>query len=372
MSVNVVVVTVAHRGDDARIVHRQIRSLLEADHSVTLVSADPGESRAQDPPGLERITVRRAVGRRRVGAWREARRAARRFARFADVVIVHDPELVPVIGLARWRRTALVWDVHEDFVASVSDRRWIPRPARPAVRRGLLMLERVARRRFHVILAEDSYRSRFPNAPVVPNSTWILDEPAPIDPDARVVYVGRISRSRGVSTLVSLGEELVARGGPRLVLVGAADADIEPVIADAARRGVLDWRGPLPNPEALSLVRGAVVGLSLLSNHPNYVHSRPTKIVEYMAQGTPAISTPLPLAVEMIEASGAGVITSSWFGPELVNEVADAVMAYWSSPALRGAHGSTGWAYVRDNLSWNGDGARFVGLLEGFSASTRR
>ena len=369
---NVVVVTVAHRGDDARIVHRQIRSLLEAGHSVTLISSDPGDGRSQDPPGLERIAVRRAVGRRRVRAWREARRAARRFVRFADVVIVHDPELVPVIGLARWKHTSLVWDVHEDFVASVSDRRWIPRPLRPLVRRGLLLLERVARRRFHVILAEDSYRERFPNAPVVPNSTWVLDQPAPVDSDARVVYVGRISRSSGVSTLVSLGEELMARGGPRLVLAGAADADVEPVITDAARRGVLDWRGPLPNPEAMTLVRGAVAGLSLLSNHPNYVHSRPTKIIEYMAQGTPAISTPLPLAVEMIEASGAGVITSSWFGPELVSEVADAVMAYVSSPALRGEHGRIGWSYVRDHLSWNSDGARFVGLLEGFSASKRR
>lgn len=369
---NVVVVTVAHRGDDARIVHRQIRSLLEAEHLVTLVAPDPGEGRSQDPPGLDRIVVRRAVGRRRVGAWWQARRAVRRFARLADVVIVHDPELVPVIGLARWGRTQLVWDVHEDFVASVSDRRWIPRPARPLVRRTLVVLEAVAKRRFHVILAEDSYRTRFPTAPVVPNSTWVLDDPAEVDRDPRVVYVGRLSRSRGVSTLVSVGEELHKVGGPRLVLVGAADTDVEPVLDDAVRRGVIDWRGPLPNPQALAIVRGAVAGLSLLSNHPNYVHSRPTKVIEYLAQGTPAISTPLPLAVETITASGAGVVTTDWFGPDLVAEVVDAVMAYVSSPALRGAHGRAGWQYVRDHLSWNSDGARFVGFLDEISATTRR
>jgi glycosyltransferase involved in cell wall biosynthesis len=371
--VNVVVVTVAHRGDDARIVHRQIRSLLEANHSVTLIAPDPGDGRSQDPPGLERIAVRRAVGRRRVAAWRDARRAARRFTRIADVVIVHDPELVPAIGIGRWRRTQLVWDVHEDFVASVSDRRWIPRPLRPIVRRGLLLLEAVAKRRFHVILAEDSYQARFPSAPVVPNSTWVGQEPAAVDVgNPRVVYVGRLSRSRGVSTLVSLGEELTSRGGPRLVLVGPADADVAAVLDDAVRRGVLEWRGPLPNPEAMAIVRGAVAGLSLLSNHPNYVHSRPTKIVEYMAQGTPAISTPLPLAVEMIGASGAGVIAAHWFGPELVAEVADAVMAYMSSPALRGAHGQAGHEYVRRSLSWNADGATFVSLIEEFSRGSSR
>ena len=368
---NVVVVTVAHRGDDARIVHRQIRSLLEANHSVTLVAPDPGEARGQDPARLERIVVPRAVGRRRVGSWWAARRAVRRFVRIADVVIVHDPELVPWIGLGRWRRTALVWDVHEDFVASVSDRRWIPRPVRPLVRRALLVLEAAGRRRFHIVLAEDSYRARFPHAPVVPNSTWIDDQPAPMDDERRVVYVGRISRSRGVSSLVALGEELVRVRGPRLVLVGPADGDVTPVLDDAVRRGVLDWRGPLPNPEAMAVVRGAVCGLSLLSNHPNYVHSRPTKIVEYFAQGTPAITTPLPLAMQMIEASGAGVVTAEWFGPDLVSEVADAVMAYQSSPALRGAHGAAGWEYVRSEFSWNADGSRFVGLMEGFSASRR-
>jgi glycosyltransferase involved in cell wall biosynthesis len=370
---NVVVVTVAHRGDDARIVHRQIRSLLEAEHSVTLVAPDPGESRSQDPKGLERIVIRRAVGRRRLLAWWEARRAARRFAGIADVILVHDPELVPVLAIGRWKRAALVWDVHEDFVASVSDRAWLPRAARPFVRRILVVLEKVAQKRFQVILAEDSYTSRFPHAPVVPNSTWVLGDPADLDLSSpRVVYVGRLSRSRGVSSLVALGEELVRLGGPRLVLVGPADADVAAVLDDAVRRDVLDWHGPLPNPEALAVVRGAVAGLSLLSNHANYVHSRPTKVIEYMAQGTPAITTPLPLAVEMVQASGAGVVTSSWFGPDLVSEVADAVMAYASSPALRSEHGRQSWEYLRANLSWNSDGSRFVGLKEGFSATSRR
>lgn len=367
---HVLVVTCAHRGDDARIVHRQIRSLLEHDHTVALIAPEPGdEARRQDPRGLERLVIPRAEGRRRWRAWWAVRRTARRFARVIDVVIVHDPELLPVLGVGRWHGATMVWDVHEDFVASVSDRRWIPWFVRPVVRRLVAGLEWFARRRYRVVLAEDSYRERFPEAPVVPNSTWVLDDPAPLDSaDQRVVYVGRLSRGRGASSLVSVGEELVRRGGPRLVLVGAADADVEPVLRDAVRRGVVEWRGPLSNPEAMSVVRGAVAGLSLLGNHPNYVHSRPTKVVEYLANGVPAICTPLPLATQMIEASGAGVVTRHWMGPELATEVADAVMAYASSPAMRGEHGAEGWQYVRENLSWNSDGARFVGLLEGFAA----
>jgi len=365
---HVLVVTCAHRGDDARIVHRQITSLLEHDHRVTLIAPDPGdEARRQDPPGLERLAVPRAAGRRRMAAWRAVRRTARRFARMVDVVIVHDPELLLVLGWGRWHGATLVWDVHEDFVASVEDRQWIPRLASRWVGRVVALVESTARRRFQVVVAEDSYRERFPNAPVVPNTTWVLDDPAPFDPsDPRVVYVGRLSQGRGITALIALGEELARRGGPRLVLIGGADVEVESMLDGIGP--AVEWRGPLANPEALAVVRGAVAGVSLLGNHPNYVHSRPTKVVEYLANGVPAISTPLPMAVQMIGDSGAGVVTHHWLGDDLVSEVADAVMAYASSPALRGEHGANGWRYVRDNLSWNSDGARFVGLIEGLSS----
>jgi glycosyltransferase involved in cell wall biosynthesis len=370
---NVVVVTVAHRGDDARIVHRQIRSLLEAGHSVTLVAPDPGEeSRRLDAPGLERIVVQRAVGRRRMSSWWQARRVLSRFARVADVILIHDPELVPVVGLGRWRRAVLVWDVHEDFVASVADRRWLPKPARPVVRFVLRVVQRFAERRFRIVIAEHSYGARFVGAPVVPNSTWVVSAPEPVADDKRVVYVGRVSTGRGAAALVSLGDELTSRRGPRLVVVGPADRDVEAIMRDAAERGVLDWRGPLANPEAMRLVDGAVAGMSLLLDEPNYRHSQPTKIMEYLAHGTPTITTPLPLAAELVGASGGGVVTRHWNGPDLVTEVADAVMAFATSDELRNRTGITGWTYVRDNLSWNADGASFVRLLEEWVQETRR
>ena len=370
---NVVVVTVAHRGDDARIVHRQIRSLVEAGHSVTLVAPDPGEeSRRLDAPGLERIVVQRAVGRRRVSSWWQARRVLSRFARVADVILVHDPELVPVVGLGRWRRTVLVWDVHEDFVASVADRRWLPKPIRPAVRMTLRAVQRFAEGRFHIVIAEHSYGERFVGAHVVPNSTWVVPVPEPVASDKRVVYVGRVSAGRGAAALVSLGDELTSRRGPQLVVVGPADRDVEAIMSDAHQRGVLEWRGPLANPEAMRLVDGAVAGLSLLLDEPNYRHSQPTKIMEYLAHGTPTITTPLPLAAELVGTSGGGVVTRHWSGPDLVTEVADAVMAFATSDELRNRTGLTGWSYVKDNVSWNADGAAFVRLLEGWVQSTRR
>lgn len=358
----VLIVTCAHRGDDARIVHRQARILLEQGHRVVLVSAPPDDPSA-DPVGLVRVPIRRTSGRHRLGPWRDARRAIAEHLDASAIVVVHDPELVAVVR-RRWLSVRpFVWDVHEDFAASVSDRAWIPGPLAPVVRRAIALVQRRAARRMHVIVAEESYRAFLPDAPFVPNSTWIPDE-VPVDGPREpheVVYVGRISSGRGVDEMIELGRTL----GPdvRVVLVGSADADVRDRLEAAARSGAVEWRGPLPNPEALAATQGAVAGLSLLRDEDNYRHSRPTKLIEYMAAGVPVITTPLPLAVEMVEESGSGVVVP--FGD--VEAAAAAIRRLVADPAGRRAAIEAGHRYVGERHSWQVDGARFVALLEGWA-----
>jgi len=369
--VKVVAVSTSHRGDDARIVHRQARVLLEAGHSVTLIAPDPGAAASLDPAGLVRRVVPRAVGRRRVGAWMAARRALRAEVRDADVVIVHDLELVPVLTLFVRTHAVVVWDVHEDYRAMAREAVWIPAPLRLLVVGAVAMVEWWARQRCRLVLAERGYAKRFADALVVPNTTWVGDEPAIVPADAPVVYVGRVSLDRGAKEMIALGEALPARGGPRVVIVGPADAQCEQMLREAAQRGAVEWRGALPNPEAMAIVRGSALGLSLLRDTPNYRVSRPTKILEYLAAGVPVISTPLPQAAEVLDRSGAGHITSHWDGDALVNEVADVVMSYVSSPERRERESRSGWAYVRNNESWNVDGPAFVATLESFVNDAR-
>lgn len=358
---HVVVVTCAHRGDDARIVQRQARALLEAGHRVTLVAPVPADLTA-DPPGLGRVAVPRAVGRRRLGSWRAVRTAVRSLAVDADVFILHDPELVALLARRRLAPT-VVWDVHEDFVASVSDRGWIPRWARPLVVGAVRAVEWWGRHRCHLIVAEDAYQERLGPVPVVPNSTWVADDVLGLDRSGplRVVYVGRLSVGRGVDELIRLGQRLA--GTAVVELIGEADADVHDRLTAAVTAGHVRWHGYLPNPDALARVRGALAGVALLHDEPNYRHSRPTKLVEYLAQGVPVVTSPLPLAVELVEASGGGVVVP--FGG--VEEVAQVVEQWCAQPLERERLARQGHAYVAEHHSWQRDGARFVELLEGWS-----
>ena len=364
--------TCAHRGDDARIVHRQARSLLGAGHRVTLISPDPGVSaRSLDPEGLVRTLIPRAVGRRRMVAWWAVRRALSPLRPGADVILIHDPELVPIVTIGRRQQAVFVWDVHEDFVAVARGTVWMPRPLRGVLSATVTVAERFASLRCQIMIAEEGYLERFASAPVVPNTTWVAGAPRPYHDPPRVVYVGRVSYDRGVREMIGIGEELHRRGGPRLVVVGPADDECESLIADAHRRGVLDWRGSLPNPEALEVVHGSLLGLSLLHDTDNHRVSRPTKVMEYLACGTPVVSTPLPYAVDFIERAGSGIVTDNWEGQAVVDEVVAHVLAYASSPALRRTQGEAGWRFVHDHASWNVDGPRFVATLESFVSESR-
>jgi glycosyltransferase involved in cell wall biosynthesis len=361
--VRVLVVTCAHRGDDARIVHRQARSLLEHGHDVTLVAPLP-ETTGADPQGLERVPVRRASGRSRLSAWRDVRRAVSSQIDQCDLVLLHDPELVL---LSRpWRRRPVVWDVHEDFAASVSDRTWIPRGVRSLVAAAVGLLQRWAAARLHIVIAEDSYAASFPHAPVVPNSTW-MPEPVPIIQTGQpcLVYVGRVSRARGALEMIEVGHRL--RDEMTVVVIGSADADVVDLVQAAHADGVIDARGPLPNPEALDVASGALAGLSLLHDIANYRHSRPTKIAEYLANGVPVITTPLPLAREMIETSGAGIVVPHGGVSDVADAVVEAARRLAADPTLREAMVAAGRTFVTENHSWNVDGDRFVALLESWA-----
>src|ERR1700757_1179411 len=124
----VVACTVVHHPADARIFYREIQALLDAGHDVTYIaphneSAQPVRDENSDHPervrgSLRTVTIPRAVGRRRLGALRAARAAMAAQSAGADLLLVHDPELVVVLP-RKGRRPPTVWDIHEDTVAAL-------------------------------------------------------------------------------------------------------------------------------------------------------------------------------------------------------------------------------------------------------------
>ncbi|HEU5032196.1 MAG TPA: glycosyltransferase, partial [Spirillospora sp.] len=291
-----------------------------------------------------------------------ARRALAEHAGYADVILLHDPELV--VSLPRETRgRTVVWDVHEDTAAALTAKGWVPGPARPVLRPAVKRLERRGERRLKLLLAEEGYRARFRgDHPVVPNTTYVSDLPPGPPDDRRAVYVGNLSVARGALDMIEMAR-LLAHEGITVELIGSADPDVRPALREAQRTGVLRWYGFVPNDRALRIAEGAMAGLALLHDEPNYRHSMPTKVVEYMARGVPVITTPNPPAVDIVDPAGCGLVVP--FGDPAA--AAGAVLRLRDDPDLRVRMGERGYAAARARFHWPVHAERFVAQLEAWA-----
>lgn len=355
----ILVVTVSHRGDDARIVFRQIGALGRGGWTGVLVAPEPV---TELPEGFERVVIRRAAGRRRIGSWFSAWRTVRSARGSFDLILVHDLEAVLPVKLA-FPRAPIVWDVHEDLAASVVDRDWIPARLRGVARVATSGLERLVRRGTKLLLAEHSYAERLGPWPVVPNTAVVPESavPAAVERPPVALYLGRLSVSRGLRELIEVGRRVEGQAVVRLV--GAPDAEVRLELEEAHARGDVDWLGPLPNPEALGELSRATVGLCLLHHLPNFERSMPTKVFEYFAHGLPVISTPLPLAVNAISEASAGTVVD--FGD--IDGVVDSIREYADDAGRRVGEGRAGHRWVKDHHDWIRDGADFERILRSWT-----
>ncbi|GAA4222170.1 hypothetical protein GCM10023075_12620 [Streptosporangium album] len=332
--------------------HRQIRALLDAGHEITYV-APFTDCNVTPDPRIRAIDIPRALGGHRRRSLKAARGALRRGAADADLLVVHDVELL--FRLPR-HRPVTVWDVREDPVATLEARSYLPEQ----LRRTSSSLIRRVEARAHLILAEKSYQERFSRPhPVVPNAAYVPPRPPTTPGRDRVVHVGHLSRSGGATHLVELARRLLPHG-VRLDLVGAADAEIRPLLRDAQREGLLDWYGYVPNQHALRMAEGAVAGLSLPHDVPAHRRSTPAKVVDYMSRGIPVVTTPLPAAASLVDRTGCGVVTP--FGD--VDAVLHAVLALREDPEGAAAMGARGHQEALRHHNWPDHAGDFVRLLE--------
>jgi glycosyltransferase involved in cell wall biosynthesis len=226
-------------------------------------------------------------------------------------------------------------------------------------------MERRAERRLKLLLAEEGYRVRFRGRhPVVPNTTDVPEAPPAPPGDDRVIYVGQLSMARGAADLVELARLLHA-DGVTLELIGGADADVRPMLREAQQSGLLRWYGFVPNDRALRMAEGAIAGLALLHDSPNYRHSMPTKVVEYMAHGLPVITTPNPIAAEIVTEGSCGLVVPF----EDPQATAAAVRRLRDDAALRLDMGKRGHEAARARFHWPDQARLFVAHLEEWAAS---
>ena len=352
------VVTTAHPWGDPRVFERSVATCLawgvETHVFVPLERPPLRQGWSADPrlilhplpwPGGRLGRLRLALG-----IWRELLAQGP-----WELVHFHDPELMPAMALLGILSpgTYTLCDIHEDLVLQVASKAYLPVWTRMPTARMTEWMHRLARGLFSGFApATEAIARAWP-----PERTRVLHNypkavfaqgGARLPDPARVLYVGGLSRGRGILTALQAVRQARMQAPLRLELVGwVLEAEVGVAIQAAVAEG---WCLHVPwlSPEALAgHAAGAGIGLVTLLPMPNYLESLPTKLFEYMAMGIPVLASDFPLWRHLVEGSGAGRVTR----PE-AGALAEALVQMSSDPRALIRHAEQGRRAYRERYRW--------------------
>jgi glycosyltransferase involved in cell wall biosynthesis len=299
------ILTTAHSVFDARIFHKQAKSLANAGYDITLIAQHiknevvDGVNIIALPNFFNRI--RRFTYIPKVCEYALMQRAV--------IYHFHDPELIPVGYFIKsfLPSTKVVFDMHEDFPELMLTKPWLPPILRPPMRNVMHIIQRTACITFDAVITPTIPLSRkirpakklvtIPNYPNVEMFTCIKQAKR-----YDVIHLGTISPFR-LNFMFEVATNLVAMGyRVKWLFVGIADSSIEwaqqnlnPKIID-----LFHFIGRVPHAEVSRYLNQAKIGINYHPYEERFLVAIPMKLFEYMLCGLPCISSALPLVRDII------------------------------------------------------------------------
>jgi hypothetical protein len=280
---------------------------------------------------------------------------------------VHDPELLPFArGLAALGHR-VIYDAHEDLPKDVAIKTYLPAWSRPVLAGGLYAAEPLlARGLAAVVVPVDYMRTRFSRFGArrvvalrnLPRMARFVASERELREEVRIVYVGSLSRFRGIGTDVDAMGHLPPHLKARLILYGGCDP---PTLIDDLRLrpgwARTSYGGIISHAELPRTLAEADIGIATLHPTDAYVQVLPTKLFEYMASGLPVIVSDFPVWRKFIEEHDCGVCVD----PTSPVAIGRAIGRLIENPEERRRLGANG-RRASLSFSWEEEAKRLVTL----------
>lgn len=287
-----------HKWDDTRIFFKECTSLAKAGYDVSLVVPNAKE---QIINGVNVLSVSNTKKSRfyriAIVTFKVFRKA---LSTKASVYHFHDPELILIGLLLRMLGKTVIYDVHENVGAQIKDKKWLVFPKFFSFIYAIL--EYLAAKLFHIVIAEDSYEEIYANK--AKSITKVLNYPdleafealrnTSVSEENGLLYVGLVSKLRGIFEIIHALKMVDDQRIPfHFHCVGPMFDNLKLEIEQDANyqqiKDKITFYGPMPVYEAYLLAKKCKLGFSILHPVPNYLRSYSTKIFEYMSLGLPFI-----------------------------------------------------------------------------------
>jgi glycosyltransferase involved in cell wall biosynthesis len=183
----------------------------------------------------------------------------------------------------------------------------------------------------------------------------------------RIVYVGRLTRLRGLDLLIEGVNEFLRHGGSRehvkldIVGTGPVKEDLRNLVQKLGIQDCVTIHGWLDQQEVDDLMTSANVGVVTYRVCGHWNHTIPNKIFDYMLAGIPVLSTPVITIGRIIQQQDCGIVTTSEAPEEL-----GTALKQLSDPELRQRLGDNGTRAVLERYNWEADKKTIFRVMQAF------
>lgn len=347
--------TTVHHPYDPRIYHKECLSLYRAGFDVTLIAQ--GDKKHFNKSLINFIPIKRYKNRLSrmlfgtIAIFKKARKID------ADVYHFHDPELMPIGWLLKKKNNIVIYDIHEDYVTSILQKKYLPKPIRNLIAKLYKLFENIFINKFNLCLAEKYYKEMYPegkcilNYPINNRQNATLKS-SNVQMSNKLLYTGNISTVRGAlihAKLPQIDENITVE------MIGKCPKDLaEEMMTIAGHRkeslkikGIDEFIEKEEIDEAY--IKGNwLAGLALFPPTEHYKKKELTKFFEYMNAGIPIICSDFPVWKDFVERYECGIAVD----PFNHEEIKQAIQYLKNNPNQARIMSLNGKCAVMKELNW--------------------
>ncbi len=373
--VKIVHLTSVHARYDNRILFKQCVSLQKHGYETHLIVADGKGNEVIEGVRILDVGIKGSFVHRLLNVTRAVYRAGKQLD--ADIYQIHDPELLPFALKLQKAGKQVIYDVHEDYHTSISQKKYLSPLTKKAALKVYESLELKAKKRLTIILAEKYYKDRFPNGHLVLNYPIINDsqsDPMHVpmivrDGTARnLLYTGNVTEDRGAFTQSRLVDKI---DHISIAFVGyISEALANSVKGSVENDDLITFEGIgtyIPQTRIQKVYREKywLAGLALFPKTAHYERKELTKFFEYMLNGLPIICSDFPAWKNFVEENECGFAVD----PNNYNQIEEVITRLASNPALGRKMGENGRARVLEHLNWQSQELTLTHLYQSLSGT---
>ncbi len=326
----IVLLTIAHRGDDVRLYHKLGLSLAKRYEVIILtpVKTEPipdSEIRVINFHPKNRINLL-------YGLYRHACKLN------PDIVMCIEPQtMLPALFIRKYRKSSIIYDCHEFYSDSFSER--FPRPLQRLAKGFYEDLENLLARRMDGIIAvndviEKRFRKFTENIAVCPNYLMPREDPGSPDTEKNfdLVYAGGMLAEKGIIVILEAVAMLKESfPGIRALFLGKfyCEETRHHFFSTIDRLGIADnihFGGQVSHVEATKAIQTARIGVVMMDPRmERYWNSLPLKFMEFLHAGLPVLAQDMPIMRSIVEEHHVGETVS--FNTESVVKAATRLLS---------------------------------------------